>query len=171
MKTKRLLIPLLLALLGASPAPAQLFNFTLNLPIQEVIPGGRVTFVATLTNLDTNTLFLNGTSFNLRGQSLSLEDANFFSNFPPSLEPGRSVTAPIFDVTVDSSTILDSYSGSFTIFGGFDPSGVDELATQIYEVTVVSKANPTPVATATPVSVFSAQPIAKPSARPSVSGQ
>lgn len=139
MKTKRLLVPILLALLGASTATGQLLDFTLNRPIQEVMPGDTVTFEATLTNRDTSTLFLNGTNFSLRGQSLSLDDTNFFSNFPPSLEPGQSLTAPIFEVTVDSSTILDSYSGSFTIFGGLDPSDVVELPTQIYAVTVVSE--------------------------------
>jgi hypothetical protein len=141
MKTKLLIVSMFLALLWASTALGQLLDFALNRHIQEVMPGGRVTFDATLTNRGNNTLFLNGTGFNLGGQTLSLDDTDFFPNFPRSLEPGQSVTASIFDVTVDSSSVPDSYSGSFTIFGGSAPSDLVELATQIYAVTVIPESN------------------------------
>lgn len=56
---------------------------------------------------------------------LTLDDMpfwNLFTNFPPSLSPGDSVTGELFDVTVPAGTAAGLYTGMF-IVQGYDSNG------------------------------------------------
>lgn len=99
-------------------------------------PGSTVSFSAMLENTGSNTLYLNGDSFNLPGAGLTLDDSKFYNNFPATLTAGQSWTAQIFDVTIDPTTTLADYPGSFAILGGADAVAQGQLANQNFIVRV-----------------------------------
>jgi hypothetical protein len=92
--------------------------------------GGVATYDATVSAPNTNgaTVFLNGDSFNVSAP-LTLDDTDFFVNFPLSLAPGASFTGDLFTVSVPAGTAPGNYVGSFTILGGADGGAGDNLGT------------------------------------------
>src|SRR5580698_5895584 len=78
----------------ADAIPSDTVTFTLNNANQNISPsGGSETFDATVTAASGNTaaVFLNGDSFNVKAP-ITLNDTDFFANFPLSLAPGASFT-------------------------------------------------------------------------------
>jgi hypothetical protein len=78
----------------AAAAYADTVTFTLTDPTGFIpVTGGSVTFDATVSAPASNgaPVFLNGDSFNITAP-ITLDDTDFFSNFPPSLAPGTSFT-------------------------------------------------------------------------------
>jgi hypothetical protein len=67
---------------------------------------------------------------------LTVDDTKFFLNTPAFLLAGQFVTAPIFDVTVPSTTSLGLYSGKFTILGGSSPSDLINIGSADFAVAV-----------------------------------
>ena len=121
----RNLVPALLSLvmlaLCAPASRADTFLFTLSTPYQNAAAGDVLTFTATVTNTDpTNTVYLNADSTSV-DTPLSLDDSDFFANFPLSLGPNESFTGDLFTITVPSGTTPGLYTGSFAILGGTDP--------------------------------------------------
>lgn len=119
----------------AGGARAQvLFSFTAN--TQTSAPNSTVIFAGTITNNTASTVFLNGDSFSLIGNGLTLDDTKFNSNAPLSLSPGGTTGAiGLFDVTIDPTAANGSYPGSFTVQGG-GPGITDPLVSQPFTINV-----------------------------------
>jgi len=122
----------------AAFANTDTITFTLTNPDVSVYPpGGGVTFDATVSAPSGNSgdVFLNGDSFSVDGP-LTLDDSDFFANFPLSLAPGASFTGDLFVVTVPPGTLDGAYLGSFTLLGGADGGAQDSLGTVNFSVNV-----------------------------------
>jgi hypothetical protein len=125
----------LLLTIGMMPAAlADTLNFTLTQSLLGAHPGNTVTFEATVSAPITNgaDIFLNGDSGNLG--TLTIDDSDFFANFPFFLTPGQSVTSDIFSVAIPVGTPLGTYGGFFEILGGADGGANDVLATVNFSV-------------------------------------
>jgi hypothetical protein len=116
----------------ASATPITL-TFTSSLLVGQ--PGTTVTFVGTVTDTGNSPTFLNGDSVNVTPPLLP-DDSPFFLNFPITLNPLQSVTAPILRVSIPLATQNGLYSGSLQLLGGATPDSFDVLATQTFAVQV-----------------------------------
>ena len=102
--------------------------------------GSTLTFVATLTNLSTSTVFLNGDSSTTVSPSLVVSDNPFLNNAPPSLAAGAS-SGPfaLFTVTIANGTAPGTYSlNDFTILGGATGSDLTAVGSASFTVTVLA---------------------------------
>lgn len=107
------------------PATAQDIGIVLSQPTLTGAAGTTLTFDATLTNLSTSTIFLNGDSFTTVSPSIMVSDNPFLNNAPLSLAAGAS-SGPfaLFTVSIASGLAPGLYSlNNFTILGGL--TGVD----------------------------------------------
>lgn len=98
--------------------------------------GGTVTFDATIYAPASNAadVYLNGDAFNIAGP-LTIDDTDFYLNFPQDLAPGDSVTGDLFTVTVPAGVAAEDYSGWFTLLGGADANASDNVSpTVTYDV-------------------------------------
>ena len=120
-------------LAAALPAKAQL-TLSLANPSQTVKSGETASFTGTLTNTGSGTIFLNGDDLGILG--LSSDDTPFIKNAPFSLDAGTAYTGALFNVTVDSFVVPNTYTGSFSILGGQDSLTYDSIALQPFFVTV-----------------------------------
>jgi hypothetical protein len=113
--------------------------FDLTPPMLSTAAGTTIEFTGTLTNTGSSEVFLNGDFSVLLFSSLKLDDLPFFANSPLSLAAGGGLySGPFFDVIVDPVAVPGTYTGSFTIQGGADSSTFNNLASQNFQVTVVS---------------------------------
>ena len=138
----RLAIALTMVSLSSVAAYADSIVFTLTASNQDVLStGGTVTYEATVSAPGTNTaaVFLNGDDFAI-GTPLTIDDADFFNNFPLSLAPGGSFTGDLFTVTVPPGSSLGAHSGTFTLLGGSSGSSANALGTVNFTATVGSPA-------------------------------
>lgn len=138
MKLKMTLAVAALLTIGLSSAAAyaDTVNFTLTPAFVTVaesggnlVPGS-FTFAATVSAPSSNSgaVFLNGDSFNITAP-LTLDDSDFFANFPFSLAPGTSFSGDLFVLTIPPGTLASAYLGTFTLLGGADGSAQNALAT------------------------------------------
>ena len=132
-------------LLGMQGARAQAL-FSLNPASQTGKPGNTLTFNATIINVGTDILYLNGVNSSGLTPGLTLDSTPFFNNFPFFLNGGDATTSDIFTVLIDNNVSAGNYFGSFTITGGADPNAQEILATQNFQVTVAPSAVPAPSA-------------------------
>jgi hypothetical protein len=133
MKLKMTLAVAALLTIGLSSAAAYAdsLTFTLANPTGYVaVTGGSLTFDATVSAAPCNSgpIFLNGDSFNVTAP-VTLDDSDFFSNFPLSLAPGTSFTGDLFVLTVPAGTPFGTFLGSFTLLGGVDGNASNTLGT------------------------------------------
>jgi hypothetical protein len=133
MKLKMTLAVAALLTIGLSSAAAyaDTLTFTLSSPTAYIPPaGGSVTFDATVTAPSSNTaaVFLNGDSFNITAP-ITLDDSDFFSDFPLSLAPGTSFTGDLFTLTAPAGTPAGTYLGTFTLLGGANGNASNDLGT------------------------------------------
>lgn len=147
MRFTRLLLTLGLILVTTGAARAQL-AFTLTAPAQTGAPGGTLSFLGTLQNTGTGTLFLNGDTFTLAGPGLKLDDSPFLLNAPSSLPDQTPFTGDIFDVQIGPSVAPGIYAGTFSVLGGSNGSAQNTLASQSFRVSVAPAAVPEPGAAA-----------------------
>lgn len=126
---------LTLALLAPAPAQAQL-QLALNNPFRVTIPGRLLTFTGTLTNPGATPIFLNGSTYNLTGTGLTLDDSSFLANAPLSLNGGESYTGEFFTILVGVNAPSQIAPGSFIVLGGTTDSAQNTVATQNIQVTV-----------------------------------
>ena len=127
MKRSSLIFLLLVTLMGISvlPATAQDIGIILSQSMLTGAAGTTLTFDATLTNLSTGAIFLNGDSFTTVSPLLTMSDNPFLTNAPLSLAAGAS-SGPfaLFTVTIAPGLAPGVYSlNDFTILGGL--TGVD----------------------------------------------
>jgi hypothetical protein len=143
MKLKMTLAVAALLTIGLSSAAAyaDTVNFTLTNPFVTVgssnntLTPGTVTFEATVSAPSSNgaAVFLNGDSFNVTAP-ITLNDNDFFANFPLSLAPGTSFTGDLFVLTIPPGTLATPYQGTFTLEGGADGNASDPLGTVAFSV-------------------------------------
>jgi hypothetical protein len=140
MKLKMTLAVVALLTIGLSSAAAYAdsVTFTLTNPNAEVAQstGGSVTYDATVAAPASNgaAVFLNGDAFNVTAP-VSLNDNDFFADFPLSLAPGTSFTGDLFVLTMPAGAPLGSYLGTFTLLGGADGGASDVLGTVDFNLT------------------------------------
>ena len=136
MKLRMAHLAALLAMGISSAAYADSVTFTLTDPVG-YIPntGGSETFEATVTAPSTNgaAVFLNGDSFNVTAP-VTLNDNDFFSDFPLSLAPGASFTGDLFVLTLPPNEPFGTYPGTFTLLGGSNGNATDTLGTVNFSV-------------------------------------
>jgi opacity protein-like surface antigen len=117
--------------LSSAAAHADTVTFTLTDPTGFIpVTGGSVTFDATVSAPASNgaPVFLNGDSFNITAH-ITLDDSDFFNNFPLSLAPGTSFTGDLFVLTAPPGTLFGTYPGTFTLLGGADSNAGNTLGT------------------------------------------
>jgi len=136
------LMTLVLALLGsaARPATAQDIGIVLSQSTLTGVAGTTLTFDATLTNLSTSTIFLNGDSYTTVSPSLTLSDNPFLTNAPLSMTAGAS-SGPfaIFTITIAPGTAPGVYSlNDFTILGGLTGTDFNPVGSANFTIDVVS---------------------------------
>ena len=138
MKLKMTLAVAALLTIGLSSAAAyaDTVNFTLTNPFVTVaesggnlVPGS-FTFQATVSAPSSNggAVFLNGDSFNVTAP-VTLDDSDFFANFPLFLNPGTTFTGDLFVLTIPPGTLASVYQGTFTLEGGANGGSQDPLGT------------------------------------------
>jgi hypothetical protein len=76
---------------------------------------------------------LNGDSFNITAP-VTLDDSDFFSDFPLSLAPGTSFTGDLFVLTAPPNMPEGTYQGTFTLLGGADGNASNTLGTVNFSV-------------------------------------
>lgn len=129
-------ITLLLTIgLSSAVAYADTITLTLNNPTQMTAPvGATFLFNATISAPSTNkaNVFLNGDDFTV-SSPLTLDDTDFFLNFPAFLNPGQSVTDVLFAVNIPAGPV-GLFPGSFTLLGGSDGAAQNILASGNFQV-------------------------------------
>ena len=138
MKLKMTLAVAALLTIGLSSAAAyaDTITFTLTNPTGYLnVTGGSLTFDATVSAPTSNgaPVFLNGDSFNVTAP-ITLDDSDFFSDFPLSLAPGTSFTGDLFVLTVPPNTAFENFLGTFTLLGGANGNADASLGTVSFDL-------------------------------------
>ena len=126
---------IVMVILAPAAVPAAPLTITFSSALLNTTPGQPVTFSATITNTTASSIFLNSDAVNI-GAPLSINDIDFFLNFPASLAASQSVTAPVFDVIVPIATPLALYPGHFDILGGATPNDLTTEGSADFAVNV-----------------------------------
>jgi len=102
--------------------------------------GSTLVFDATLTNLSTSTVFLNGDTSSTSSLLLTVNDNPFLNNAPLSLAAGASSgTFEIFDVIIAAGIAPGVYTlNDFTILGGVGGSDLTPVGSATFTVDVLS---------------------------------
>jgi hypothetical protein len=122
--------------LSSAAAYADSITFTLTNPTGYVVyTGGSETFDATVSAPTSNgaPVFLNGDSFNVTAP-ITLNDSDFFNDFPLSLAPGASFTGALFVLTVPPNSPFGTFLGTFTLEGGANGSASNTLGTVNFDL-------------------------------------
>jgi hypothetical protein len=142
MKLKMTLAVAALLTIGLSSAAAYADTITFSLTSPTggnggvSVTGGSLTYFATVFAPSTNSaaVFLNGDSFNITAP-ITLDDSDFFNDFPLSLSPGTSFTGALFVLTVAPGSPFGKYLGTFTLEGGADGNASNTLGTVNFSLT------------------------------------
>ncbi len=122
------------------PAAAQDLGIVLQQSTLTGAAGTTLYVDATLTNLSSSPIFLNGDSFTTVSPLLTVSDNPFLTNAPLSLAAGASSgSLLIFTVTIAPSLVPGVYSlNDFTIIGGLSGTDFSVLGSTNFTVDVVS---------------------------------
>ena len=143
----------LLSVCMVTTSDADTITFTLDNASQDISSsGGSDTFNATVVAPATNTasIFLNGVNFNAPPPPVTLDDSDFFANFPFFLTPGSSFTGDLFVLTAPPGISPNVYLGTFTLLGGRDGGAANFLGTVNFSLDVSA---PEPVSVPEPSSL------------------
>jgi hypothetical protein len=118
-------------------AQADTISLTLTNPIQQTLPGGTLSYFATVSAPSTNSGLenLNGDFFSVSSPS-TLNASGYINNFPLDLTPGQSFTGLLFTITFPALAKVGDYPGSFSITGGGTASSDATLATAAFDARV-----------------------------------
>ncbi len=118
------------ALFAAQAAMADTVNFSLVNPVQTGAPGTVFSYDATVSAPLSNMadVYLVGDSPTTQGP-LTIDDSDFFTNFPLFLAPGDSFTGTLFTVSSFPDSAATSTTGSFVLEGGSTDMSQDTLGT------------------------------------------
>jgi hypothetical protein len=139
--------------LAGTAAKADTFSFTIDSALLYAAAGDTLAFDATVTNLDTATVWLNAADITSLDPALTggVDTDPFDSNFPFYLSPagqsGDTFDGEMFDVTVSLGTASGDYVGWIEILGGSDGNASDTLGSASFTVDVtggVSNITPEP---------------------------
>lgn len=125
---------------SAIPCATQDVGIVLSQPSLSGVSGTTLTFDATLTNLTSSPIFLNGDTSTTGSLNLTVSDNPFLNNAPLSLASGAS-SGPfaIFTVTIAPGTLPGAYSlNGFTILGGLSGSDFNPIGSANFTVDVLS---------------------------------
>jgi hypothetical protein len=131
-------ISTLVCVLSGAAARADSVGVTLSQASLTGVVGSTVTFDATIANLSSDTIFLNGDASVTSSTLLTVSDAPFLANSPLSLDPGQ-VSGPfaLFSVFINPTLTAGTYGlNSFSILGGLDSGSSDTIGTASFSVTV-----------------------------------
>ncbi|MGA2787212.1 MAG: hypothetical protein ABSF60_06765 [Verrucomicrobiota bacterium] len=138
-----LLLPGLALLLSVSPARADL-AFVLTPAMQSGVGSNEIFFTATLINTSlTDNLFLNDIQFDFIDEAagyLTADTNAFFGNVPGILLPLEAYNDVVFGITIDPATPPGQYFGLVTIQGGTNIFAATNLASPIFEVSLLPAA-------------------------------
>src|SRR5579871_162382 len=137
-KTALILSMFVLAvLLLVMPASADTISLVLSNPVQSAVPGSTLWFDATVSAPLSNaaTVYLNSDDFGITGTS-TIDDSGFLSYFV-SVDPGETLTANLFSVTLPPDLAVGvPYNGFFTLVGG-GPNDFNNLVTVDFQINTV----------------------------------
>lgn len=122
-------------------ARADSLTLTLAAPDQTGGGGQTLTFYATVTNNSGATVYLNGDGIYV-DSPLTLDDTDYYNNFPASLAPAGTYSGDLFTVTIPDGTPLGLYTGYFNIVGGADGNAQDVIASASFDITVTPEPAP-----------------------------
>lgn len=136
--TKVLVFSLLATGLLCSAARADSVDITLSESSLTSYAGGILTFYATLTNVSSGTIYLNGDSFTTPSLFLTLKDNPFLTNAPLSLAAGQtSGPLAIFQIFIAPRATSGTYGfNTFTILGGATSSSFNQVGSTLFTVNV-----------------------------------
>lgn len=129
----------------AATATAQDLGIVLSQTTLSGAAGATLTFDATVTNLSSSTIFLNGDSSTTASAFLTVSDNPFLNNAPLSLAAGAS-SGPFaaFAVTIVPGIAVGSYNlNDFTILGGLTNVDFSPLGSTDFTVNVSPAPEPT----------------------------
>jgi len=142
MKPNRLANVLVFSLLATaflcSAAHADSVDITLTDSTLTGYGGGILTLYATLTNVSSGTIYLNGDSFTTSSLFLTLKDNPFLTNAPLSLAAGQS-SGPfaIFQIFIAPGATSATYGfNTFIILGGATSSSFNQVGSTQFTVNV-----------------------------------
>ena len=142
MKPNRVAKVLVFSLLATgflcSTARADSVDITLTDSTLTGYAGGILTFYATLTNVSSGTIYLNGDSFTTSSLFLTLNDSPFVMNAPLSLAAGQS-SGPfaLFQIFIARGATSATYGfNTFTILGGTNNSSFNQVGSTQFTVNV-----------------------------------
>jgi hypothetical protein len=126
------------ALLPGANAFADTINLSFTNPVQTGSAGATLTFEANVVipNSKGGSIYLNADSYTATPAGAVLDDSNFYTTFPLSMDPGDSFTGDAFTITLPSIVGPGAYLGSFEILGGTDPNALDVIGTATFEIDV-----------------------------------
>jgi hypothetical protein len=123
---RKLICTLMFAALGTVAAKASTVTITLSQATQAVMPGRTVEFFGTISNNSNQTIYLNSDDLDFSSAGFTVVD-QFFNTVPISLAPSgqagsSSGNIELFDISVNApfGGIEETYSGTYTLFGGAD---------------------------------------------------
>jgi PEP-CTERM motif len=133
-----LLLTLLAMLFLSSAAHGDSISIALTQTVQTGAPGTTLTFDATLANLTSGTVFLNGDAATTPTSSFTIDDNPFLTNAPLLLAGGAS-SGPfaLFNVSIAPGTTPGTYSFNiFSILGGSTSADFNSLGSAQFNVNV-----------------------------------
>ena len=142
MRFSRILRAMILTVLAATVASADVVTLTLDFVSQSGPPNSLLTFNGVLSNSSGNDTFLNGADSNVGYSELVVDFTSFFSNAPLFLPDQASYSGPLFTVAISQSALPGQYFGSIDIQGGIDGNASDIIASNDFEVDVVNTPEP-----------------------------
>ena len=122
-------------LLASTAAKADTLLISLAQPFQVGSGGDVLAFDATVTNVSSNTIYLNGDNTYVDAP-LTLDDSPYNTSYPLSLAAGASYTGLLFNVDIPFGTPAGLYTGYFDIIGGVTNASQDTAGTADFNIQV-----------------------------------
>jgi hypothetical protein len=141
MRLKPFMLLSILALLMSVASMRADLIFVLTPATQSDVGSNEVVFTGTLINTSpTDNLFLNNIQFDFIDEADDYLEADtnvFFANIPGILLPGETYSDVVFGITIAPATPPGQYFGVVTIQGGTNIFAANNLASPIFEISLL----------------------------------